>query len=62
MSINTVLIDGVAQHLALRYDEHSRPELRLPAIGDSGSRGKLILWHELGRGTIREYEGTTRQN
>ncbi len=36
--------------------------LRLPAIGESGSRGKLILWHELGRGTIREYEGTTRQN
>ena len=28
MSINVVVLDGVVQHLALRYDEHSRPELR----------------------------------
>jgi hypothetical protein len=28
LSINLVVLDGVAQHVALRYDEHSRPELR----------------------------------
>jgi hypothetical protein len=28
MSINIVVLDGVASHLALRYDEQSRPELR----------------------------------
>jgi hypothetical protein len=26
--VNIVVLDGVAQHVALRYDEHSRPELR----------------------------------
>jgi hypothetical protein len=28
MAVNLVVLDGVAQHVALRYDEHSRPELR----------------------------------
>ena len=28
MSVNMVVIDGEVQHLALRYDEQSRPELR----------------------------------
>jgi hypothetical protein len=28
MAVNIVVLDGVAQHVALRYDEHARPELR----------------------------------
>jgi hypothetical protein len=28
MSLNLVVLDGVASHVALRYDEHSKPELR----------------------------------
>jgi hypothetical protein len=28
MAINLVVLDGMVQHVALRYDEHSRPELR----------------------------------
>jgi hypothetical protein len=28
MSLNVVIIDGVASHIALRYDEFSKPELR----------------------------------
>jgi hypothetical protein len=36
--------------------EAAEQPLRLPHMGDHGGRQQLILWHELGRGTLRELE------
>jgi len=32
LSINLVVIDGVAEHVALRYDDQGKPELRLTLV------------------------------
>jgi hypothetical protein len=40
--INIVVLDGVAQHVALRYDEQSRPELRFTLTQvDHATDGKV---------------------